>query len=1131
MTNPQQIDQAIECLEANRTILGDSVVDTSKEALRSWLRSLTKQPRFLPSDLSGERKQVTVMFADISGFTAMSEKLDPEEVRSLINACFERLGAVIARYDGHIDKFIGDAIMVLFGAPVAHENDPERALRAALDMVATLDAFNADYVGQLPQPLSLHFGVNSGLVIAGGIGTRQRQHYSVMGDPVNLASRLEGLSEAGEILVGEDTYRLTAPLFEFEVLGPVKVKGKEKQITVYRLLGAREVSPGQIRGVEGLSSPLVGREQEMATLKAVLGRLLNGQGGLVSVVGEAGIGKSRLTKELYLACQDQPKVKQTTWARGRAISYGENVSYLVVRDLLYDLLKISPARSPVEAGLSLQTELDGLFVSQIADVYPYLAHLLEIPVDEETTRRIKDLAGEALHQRILQSIQTYLLAKARQQPLILVWEDLHWADPSSLELLESLLLLTRRNPLLLLFIYRPRSESRVWRFHRKIPQIVPDCQTEIALAPLTLEESNQLLRNLLGVCDMPPETAQLLLTKAEGNPFYIEEVIRSMIDTGMIIPGENGQGWTVTEGIEEIQLPDTLQGIIMARIDRLDPDVKRILQIAAVVGRNFPYWVLAQVMNEENSQTMSRLKEGLQKLGTADLIRRRNDDPDLEFAFTHIFTQESIYQSLLHTDRRQLHLHVGEILEAWFAARPFAPNQAEPGSGDDNIIPVLAYHFQQSGDKDRAINYLTLAGDQAEAAFANREAVEFYSRALALLPKEEYSDRWKILIKREQILDRLGERGLQSSDLVLMQTLAELMADDSCLAVTHNRRAAYFDKISEYEASAEAAEVGLQRARLSGNVQLEAQSLNLLALAAWRRFEYDTVVKCANEALDALRVVGDPVDRITSLLHLGRASYRLGQYDVALDYVRAAQNLASYTNDRENEAVSSLILGWIYQRLGDYEAAEGHYQAALQKRRRIGDRYGEAAALSHLGWLARDHQRHEDGLRYCQEALDISKEIGDRENEAYALGGMGIIREQMGDYGAAIANYREALVIQRKIGATTLAIFDQAGLARIALNQDDPDGARQHIGPVVDWILAGKAQQFWDPWTLYQSAYEVLIQLGDSDTAQTVLEEAHTMLHQRAMQISNPELRWRFLQHVSVNRQIEQSWHRIHEHD
>jgi tetratricopeptide (TPR) repeat protein len=527
---------------------------------------------------------------------------------------------------------------------------------------------------------------------------------------------------------------------------------------------------------------------------------------------------------------------------------------------------------------------------------------------------------------------------------------------------------------------------------------------------------------------------------------------------------------------------------------------------------------------------MSRLKEGLQKLENADLIRRRSDDPDLEFAFTHIFTQESIYQSLLHTDRRQLHQQIGEVLEAWFAARSFTPSQAEPGSGDD-AVPVLAYHFQQSGDRERAVNYLTLAGGQAEAAFANREAVEFYSQALALLPKEGYSERWEVLAKREQILDRLGERDLQSNDLTQMQTLAELMMDDSRLAMTHNRRAVYFDKISEYEAAAEAAEAGLARARLSGGVQLEAQSLNLLALAAWRRFEYDTVIKWANEALDALRVVGDPADRITSLLHLGRASYRLGQYDVALDYVSAAQDLASYTNERENEAVSALILGWIYQRLGDYEVAEGHYQAALQKRRRIGDRYGEATLLSHLGWLARDHQRHEDGLRYCQEALDISKEIGDRENEAYALGGMGIIREQMGDHEAAIANYQAALVIQRKIGATTLAIFDQAGLARIALNQGDPDGARQHIGPVVDWILAGKAQQFWDPWTLYQSAYEILRQLGGADTARIILEEARTVLHQRAEQISNPELRRRFLQNVSVNRQIEQAWRRMHQPD
>jgi class 3 adenylate cyclase len=292
--------------------LGREVVETSLAALQEQLAHLDRPEELPDSGRQAERKQVSVMFADISGFTAMSEKLDPEEVRSMINACFERLGAVIARYDGHIDKFIGDEIMALFGAE-----------------------FNREHADQIPKPLALHFGINSGLVIAGGIGTSQRQDYSVMGDTVNLASRLEGLSETGEILVGENTYRLTAPLFEFEPPRPVKVKGKAQPVRVYRLLKARAVPAGQVRGIEGLSSKLVGRTEELTRLKETINQFHAGQGGVISVTGEAGLGKSRLVKELCLACaEDSP----ANWYEGRALSYGESASYLVARHILRNML-------------------------------------------------------------------------------------------------------------------------------------------------------------------------------------------------------------------------------------------------------------------------------------------------------------------------------------------------------------------------------------------------------------------------------------------------------------------------------------------------------------------------------------------------------------------------------------------------------------------------------------------------------------------------------------------------------------------------------------------------------------------------------------------------------------------------
>lgn len=590
MTDRQEIEQAIATLQTRRIALDEPLLETCLAALRRQLAHFEQ-----PLALKGERKQVTVMFADISGFTAMSEKLDPEEVRSMINACFERLGAVIDQYGGHIDKFIGDEIMALFGAPVAHENDPERALRAALDMMAALETFNAEHAALIPKPLKLHFGINSGLVIAGGIGTPQRQDYSVMGDTVNLAARLEDLSEAGEILAGEDTYRLTASLFEFETRPPVRVKGKEKPVQVYRVERAR-AGASQMRGIEGLYSPMVGRQAEFERAKALLAHFESGQGGVLGIIGDAGLGKSRLMLELEQTCRE---TAQVLWAEGHALSYGESASYLVARAVLRHLLRIAPDSPPTEASEILRQRVNHLLPAQADEIYPLLAYLLDTPLDEESAQRLKYLEGDTLHRHLSLAVQQLLLAQANQTPLVLMWDDLHWGDPSSLALLESLLPLTRQCRLALALVYRPVRDSRVWTLHQGLQERLGEAHQIIELAPLSAEESSQLLDNLLGLSDLPAKVRQLILNKAEGNPFYIEEVIRSLLDSGRLTRSAEGLSWQAGANLEEVSLPDTLQGVIMSRIDRLDPDSKRTLQVASVIGRNFPYRLLAQVVGQE----------------------------------------------------------------------------------------------------------------------------------------------------------------------------------------------------------------------------------------------------------------------------------------------------------------------------------------------------------------------------------------------------------------------------------------------------------------------------------------------------------------------------------------------------
>lgn len=588
MPSRQDIQQALAALEA-----APLPAPTQTTLVAVLQQHLTAASSTL---LAGERRQVTVMFADISGFTAMSEQLDPEEVRNTINGCFELLGAAINRYGGYIDKFIGDEIMALFGAPTAHENDPERALRAALDMMTALAEFNEAHAHRLPKPLALHFGINTGLVIAGGIGMPERQDYSVMGDTVNLAARLEDLSEAGEILVGANTYRLTAPLFEFETLRPVKLKGKAQPVPVYRLLRAKAVVGGQIRGIEGLYSPLVGRQGEFTQLQQALQTLPHGVGNTISITGDAGLGKSRLVSELRdMTTQQLPQVR---WAKGHALSYAENASYLIARDLLRNLLNLPLTASPSDMRLHLREELKELLPRQANNLYPYLAYLLEIPLESDTAKILTYLEGQLLQQRIFEAMKSYLVAAAQQTPLVLVWDDLHWIDPSSLGLLQFLLPLVEQHALWHVLIYRPLPQNRLGTLRPQIEQVVEQVNLKLTLDPISAAESQELVNNLLGPGCLPPHTHNLIIQKAEGNPFFIEEVIRALIDQGVVVPRADGQGWQTTSQVNDITIPDTLQGVIMARIDSLDPETKRILQIASVLGRSFSYPILAKIIQE-----------------------------------------------------------------------------------------------------------------------------------------------------------------------------------------------------------------------------------------------------------------------------------------------------------------------------------------------------------------------------------------------------------------------------------------------------------------------------------------------------------------------------------------------------
>jgi ABC-type oligopeptide transport system substrate-binding subunit/class 3 adenylate cyclase len=733
MVEREQLERAIATLEAQRATLGDAVVEAALASMRERLAALERAES--PAlKLQGERKLVTVVFADLSGFTALSETMDPEAVRDLMNGCFEWLVPIIEKYGGTVDKFIGDEIMALFGAPVTHENDPERALRAALEMRGVLAAFNADR----GTDLAVHFGINTGLVIAGGIGTRGRQAYSVMGDAVNLAWRLKEISGRGGILVGPDTHRLTAPLFEFEPLTPIRVKGKAELVQAYRLL-ASKVVPGKLRGVAGLDSPLVGREVEFRALQVAMQRLQSGEGSVVTLVGEAGLGKSRLVAELRRESANRKISKSANqrvstsadlrtsrsadvnWIEGRCLSYGASIAYLLWLDVLRGLLEVTIEDPPVAVRDALQERVRTLCPEYVGEVYPYLGRLMSLPLESEIEAVVHDLEGEGLKTSTFHAVETLIEGAARRCSLVVICEDLHWADPTSIELLEHLLALVDRVPLLFICVFRPEREQGCWNVRRAVAQRYRHRHVDLFLKPLSTAESETLVSNLLPMGNLPRGLRRRILGRAEGNPFYVEEIIRSLMDSGAIVWDASAGRWRAIRDVDDIAIPGTLHGVLMARVDRLQEEAKRVLQLAAVVGRIFLYRVLAAIAQEERRPDDPELWDHLLTLQQEEMIRERARIPELEYIFKHHLTQEVAYNSLLKRERRAFHRQVAKTLERLF------PDRIEEQIG------LLAHHWERAEEPEKAAEYLSRAGDQARLAYAHEEAIDYYRRALAFL--------------------------------------------------------------------------------------------------------------------------------------------------------------------------------------------------------------------------------------------------------------------------------------------------------------------------------------------------------------------------------------------------------------
>lgn len=929
----QKIQAAIDLLQAQRPILGDAVVDEAILALQARLAGSETTPSPGLSGkaelMEGERKLVTIMFADFSNFTSMSEKMDAEDIRTIMNNCFSKLVPIIEQYGGHIDKFIGDEIMALFGAPVAHDNDAEFALRAALDMMNALVDFNVEH----QTDLGLHFGINTGFVVTGGVGSTDLRQYSVIGDPVNLAARLEDASVSGEILVGHDTFKLTRSFFDFEERASLSVKGKELPVQLYRLLGLK-AAPQSARGIEGMQSEMIGRDEPFQALLSAIENLTHQQGQVIALVAEPGMGKSRMLSEIKKAGN------YTHWIEGRGQFFEQNISYGLAKSVLDQALGI-PLNAPLrKTGDILLDFLINKSPEKVNELYPYLARMRGIPLDEATNALHRAITPDVMQLRIRQAISELLIMRSDGQPTVLVWEDIHWADDSSLQLIEYLFKVVTNKPLLMLLTLRPK-EGLVQHYHPNWVNTYPDYRV-IELEPLSEADSILLVENLLRIQDLPEKTRNVLFQKAEGNPFYLEELLRSLLDMGILF-WQDGY-LNLKHEIDQLKIPNTLQGVIEGRIDRLRTAEKITLQAAAVIGRIFGKEMLEYLIDQEKSGIS--LNQTLPSLQESELVRHRQY---FEYLFKHAVTQDVAYNSLLLARRRELHQFVAEAMERIY------PEQTE------ELSESLAWHYQRAGHSQKAIHYLILAADKSLLKFSYREAEQYYREAIIEMNKTTDTP-WETKIK---VYENLGEAlvvltRFDEARQAYADAIATIPSDEHILHAKFLRKTGESfvpqrrpdQELAHYDLAIKA--MGEEH---EPNQSWKEEWLEIQLVRTWSMYWMNRVI----EMKEILAEIEDEIERFGSLRQKtfwnGRMTLhfiRTEQHDITrsqLAYVERATALSYQSNDYKLIMYNSVLLGIALFYSNKLEQAEKQMLLAIELSQQVGDLLYEVIALQFLNFI------------------------------------------------------------------------------------------------------------------------------------------------------------------------------------
>jgi class 3 adenylate cyclase/tetratricopeptide (TPR) repeat protein len=871
-----------------------------------------------------ERRLVSAVFADVVGSTALADRMDPEDWSAVMHRVIALMTGAAEHNGGSVIRVMGDGVLAVFGAPITREDDALRAVRAALEMVAAVGEAGPSLRRDAGEELQVRVGINTGVAIIEGL-VAGAAPKDAMGDAINVAARMQAAARPGTVVVTGETWRHAGPAFDGTALGRLDVKGKAEPVEAWEVEGHRD-EPGSARGLAGLASPLVGRDEPLRHLSALREAVGSGRGRAAVILGEAGVGKSRLLAELrtgdVAAGDARPR-----WAEVRSVSYGADIAFGLLSDLVLACLGLPRSGSSDSTLETISARLGGLGGNGLTRHVPALAHLLSLPISDAGAAELSALGPEALRERYIAAIDVLVRALASDRPLAIVADDIHWADASSVDVLSRLLPLVNELPLLLLLAGRPDRGTAGWRLVEAARATLGEGLAEISLAPLDESESRSLVANLLEVESLPRRLRDFIVERADGNPFFVEEVIRMLIERGWVVLRDGR--WVGSDTIAAAEVPPTLQGLLTARIDRLPDESRRILRLASVIGRDVPVGLLETVVGD--ARTVARAMGHAEAAG---LVRIAAVNPETVFRFRHVLVQEAAYESLLKADRRRLHRQVGEAIEAAGPARR------------DEFAPILGLHFERAGEAERAVEYLQLAGHAAYRKFAVREARDLLDRASALLaemPADEATERRRIEVDLERAAAGVTFIPYDQELVRLAETRAraERLGDRRLLGLVL-ARTAHLRYLQEGSGDADALETELEGALAVGRELDDPHMLGrplaikgVTLAARGRRREAVTILE---EALAYLEGI-DAADASFYAGQLGVINAELGDFEAARRAAERSHALAELSGDPNMLADADIFEGMAL-------AMEGRRDEALALAKRGA---ASAAAVGNLG--------------------------------------------------------------------------------------------------------------------------------------------------------------------------------------